>query len=287
MGAYGSPELHPKFEKDGTYKSEGMFIYCSQCGTQYSRKLPRCPFCGASNWYTLDPDGDDTARPWYAPRAKRNSDIIYGVVIAIIFLIITLFSSETIQGLCILGSWAAAIVAALMALTKREYKLYLKRAAYFAVLPFVISAAFGIIQNSGVISATNTQQSQQQTEQRSWVQYSDDASLPFEQYASMCQKISYNSALTNPTKYIGEKAYFSGYVVFSSYSGNKATICISVDSDVLYMKYYRYNTNEPELQKGTYLTAYGEMNGLQTYTSIYGREVTVPLMNMVYWTTNK
>lgn len=283
MGSYGSPELHPKFEKDGTYKSEGMFIYCSQCGTQFSRKMPRCPFCGAINWYTMDTDTNDETHSGYITQTKKNSDILYGIIIAVIFFIISLFVSDTILGCLILLSWAAAVVTALVALTKHRYKLYLKRAVYFAVMPFIVTTLLAVAQNSGTILGENSQQAEQQ----SWVQYSDDASLPFEQYSAMCQKISYNSALTNPTKYIGEKAYFSGYVVFTAYAGNQATICIAIGNDVLYMKYYRYNINEPEIQKGTYLTAYGEMNGLQTYTSTIGTEKTVPLMNMVYWTTGK
>lgn len=60
-GTYGGSGVHPKFEKGGAYKSSGESTYCSQCGSQYPNKMPRCPVCGASNWYS-DASGDVNAQ---------------------------------------------------------------------------------------------------------------------------------------------------------------------------------------------------------------------------------
>ncbi len=41
MGAYGSPELN----NTNNIPLEKNLIYCSQCGTRYSKKVKRCPQC--------------------------------------------------------------------------------------------------------------------------------------------------------------------------------------------------------------------------------------------------
>lgn len=44
MGAYGSPELYPSDNNRPTRNKN--FIYCQNCGFQYSKKLSKCPECG-------------------------------------------------------------------------------------------------------------------------------------------------------------------------------------------------------------------------------------------------
>lgn len=46
MGMYGSPELHPAFNKGEQPDWNDNMVYCRKCGFKYSRVFDRCPQCG-------------------------------------------------------------------------------------------------------------------------------------------------------------------------------------------------------------------------------------------------
>ncbi len=60
------------------------------------------------------------------------------------------------------------------------------------------------------------------------------------------------------------------------------TVELRLDLDidkVVYVIYYR-SDNEPRLLEGDIITAYGVLDGLITYESIFGEPITIPLFNM-------
>lgn len=78
MGAYGSPELFPNDNKP-TYTAKNAFIYCSNCGERYSKKLKFCPNCKTRNPHII----------------KRNILLGFIIAIAAIMLIIIIIPSPT------------------------------------------------------------------------------------------------------------------------------------------------------------------------------------------------
>lgn len=165
---------------------------------------------------------------------------------------------------------------------KSRMKWHMKQIAIFMCMLFIAILAFAILDPNNSDTGTYDRQ---KAEQESFVLFNDNDPGSFEEYSSQCREIPYALIMQHSTQYLGEKAKFQGQVVFSQYNGNKAVLCINENNKIVYIKYYRYDEDEPQIELGAILTAYGEIGGLQTYTSTTGTECTVPLLNMMYWTT--
>ena len=107
-------------------------------------------------------------------------------------------------------------------------------------------------------------------------------------YKKNCQKVNYKNLERTPDKYKGQAIKFSGYVV---------QVCSEASSPLYYSTYRvatsgRYNNvvyifvdnygSEERILEDDYVTFYGEFDGLYSYTTVRGNELTIPSVNVEY-----
>ena len=121
---------------------------------------------------------------------------------------------------------------------------------------------------------------------------SEQFTLPPEEiearYKSKCNKISYDNLARTPEKYEGEFVKFSGYVV---------QICSEASSPLYYSTYRvatsgKYNNvvliyvdnygSGERILEDDYITFYGKYDGLYTYTTVMGAQMTIPSIKVEY-----
>lgn len=103
-------------------------------------------------------------------------------------------------------------------------------------------------------------------------------------YISQCVSLDYNEIERNPDTYKGQKARVSGEVVQVS-EGIFDSVTLRVDSgggDMWYVTYTR-KEGESRILEGDNITCYGECDGVRSYTTIVGSQVTIPSLKMKYY----
>lgn len=103
-------------------------------------------------------------------------------------------------------------------------------------------------------------------------------------YISQCVSLDYNEIERNPDTYKGQKARVSGEVVQVS-EGIFDSVTLRVDSgggDMWYVTYTR-KEGESRILEGDNIICYGECDGVRSYTTIVGSQVTIPSLKMKYY----
>jgi hypothetical protein len=101
-----------------------------------------------------------------------------------------------------------------------------------------------------------------------------------EELRNLCKSYSYEDVSRYPDKYKNEYALFTGEVVQVVEQNNNVTLRLALEFDkVVYVIYSRGN-DEPRLLEGDRITAYGVLDGLTTYESIFGEPITIPKFTM-------
>ena len=113
-----------------------------------------------------------------------------------------------------------------------------------------------------------------------------------EEYKLSCETFSYEDIARNPDKFVGKSAFFIGKVVQVTENGNKFAIranvtCVTHDywedtwKDTVFIEYTKV-AGESRILEGDIIAIYGDLNGLKTYTSTSGRQVSIPLVMTKY-----
>ena len=108
-----------------------------------------------------------------------------------------------------------------------------------------------------------------------------------ENYIAKCDAVLYNDVARNPDNYDGEKVMFSGTVIQVSedaldlFSTNSVDFRVETTDGIWYVSYNRPE-GESRILEGDYITCYGECDGVTTYISVLGGNVTVPKLIMKY-----
>ena len=109
-----------------------------------------------------------------------------------------------------------------------------------------------------------------------------------ELYISKCKKISYENLCRTPDKYKGEYVKYSGYVVqicseaTSSYEYSAYRVTTSGRYDnIAYIIVDNYGA-ESRILEDDYITFYGTYDGLFTYETVRGDELTIPKIKVAY-----
>lgn len=121
---------------------------------------------------------------------------------------------------------------------------------------------------------------------------SDDATkMPEKDYKSACQEIEYKELMRNAEDLTGTKVKLNGevnQVVFESDSGSTESqykVAVTKDEFDFYtddiILYYQRG-DSPKIIEDDILTIYGEVSGTESYTSVLGEEITVPVITGVY-----
>lgn len=108
-----------------------------------------------------------------------------------------------------------------------------------------------------------------------------------ENYIAECVTVSYDDVARDPDNYDGEKVMFSGSVIQVSedaldlFSTNSVDFRVEAPDGIWYVSYNRPE-GESRILEGDYITCYGECDGVTTYISVLGGNVTVPKLIMKY-----
>lgn len=106
-------------------------------------------------------------------------------------------------------------------------------------------------------------------------------------YIADCATPSYDDVARNPDSYDGRKVKISGSVIQVSesfldiFDTNSVDLRVEAPDGVWYVSYDRPE-GESRILEGDYITCYGECDGVTTYISVLGGNVTVPKLIMKY-----
>lgn len=126
----------------------------------------------------------------------------------------------------------------------------------------------------------------------------EEAVTTKDDYINACQQYAYKDISRNPNDYKGKLATFTGQVIQvqeSTFLGQKSvTLRVNVTAeenqfvdggyiyeDTVYVTYYP-DENESRILEDDIVTLYGELDGLETYTSILGESISIPSMKAKY-----
>ena len=106
-------------------------------------------------------------------------------------------------------------------------------------------------------------------------------------YKDSCSSFTYEQVARDPDTYFGERAKFTGEVIQVLQEGNSYTLRVNI-TQVSYgwrdtiMVSYTSSAGESRILEDDVITLYGVMGGMYTYETIFGAEVTVPLLFAEY-----
>lgn len=104
-----------------------------------------------------------------------------------------------------------------------------------------------------------------------------------ENYISECQTVDYDDVARNPDNYDGTKVKITGKVIqVSEGLFDSVTLRVDCGGNVWYVTYSR-EEGESRILEGDNITGYGECNGVTSYTTIVGSQITIPSMRMEYY----
>lgn len=92
-----------------------------------------------------------------------------------------------------------------------------------------------------------------------------------DEYISQCQSVNYSDVERNPDNYKG--------TVIQVTEGwfDNVTMRVDCDGDVWYVTYTR-EEGESRILEDDYITGYGECDGVQSYKTVLGTQITIPSM---------
>ncbi|MBE6535114.1 MAG: hypothetical protein E7677_00625 [Ruminococcaceae bacterium] len=108
--------------------------------------------------------------------------------------------------------------------------------------------------------------------------------LSAEEYKSLCKTYTYKELARTPENYKGAKIVLTGEVIQVMESGKKVTLRVNMNNDYDQTVYivYTLKSNEGRILEDDIVKIYGNFEGLVTYTSVLGSEITLPHIDAEY-----
>ena len=110
-----------------------------------------------------------------------------------------------------------------------------------------------------------------------------------EDYKQACQTFVYEDLLRHPEQYKGNLATFTGKVEQVRNYSDKVWFRLGTNeddfgiwSDMVFVEFNYADTSKARILEDDMLTVYGELNGIKTYTAIFGNEVQIPYLKAKY-----
>lgn len=104
-----------------------------------------------------------------------------------------------------------------------------------------------------------------------------------DEYISQCVTVTYSDVERNPDNYKGTKIVVSGQVVqVSEGFFDSVTLRLNSGGNMWYVTYSR-KEGESRILEGDNITCYGECDGVESYTTVIGSQVTIPSLKMKYY----
>ena len=221
-------------------------VTCPMCGEVFNERLRKCPNCRAKNrkdvCRTCGNEISKQARKCPSCGARHIQKISDGGIIAIL---VTLLLVTIIQE-------------RIMDMPNNETKVH----------------------NTSSFGSSVSSEIQDETDDENEV-------VSRENYIAECVTVSYDDVARNPDNYDGEKVVLSGTVIQVSedaldlFSTNSVDFRVETTDGIWYVSYNRPE-GESRILEGDYITCYGECDGVTTYISVLGGNVTVPKLIMKY-----
>ena len=221
-------------------------VTCPMCGEVFNERLRKCPNCRAKNrkdvCRTCGNEISKQARKCPSCGARHIQKISDGGIIAIL---VTLLLVTIIQE-------------RIMDMPNNETKVH----------------------NTSSFGSSVSSEIQDETDDENEV-------VSRENYIAECVTVSYDDVARNPDNYDGEMVMFSGTVIQVSedaldlFSTNSVDFRVETTDGIWYVSYNRPE-GESRILEGDYITCYGECDGVTTYISVLGGNVTVPKLIMKY-----
>lgn len=105
-----------------------------------------------------------------------------------------------------------------------------------------------------------------------------------DEYIASCEDLSYSGIERNPEEYKGRRAYFSGKVIQVSEGWfDSVTLRVQESNGNIWYVTYTRTDGEARILEGDKITCYGECDGVKSYTTIAGHQVTIPHLKMEYY----
>lgn len=113
-----------------------------------------------------------------------------------------------------------------------------------------------------------------------------------DEYIQMCKTISYKELARNPESFKGEYFTFTGEVIQVMEQGNLVNLRVNVTSETLFdTTFYtdtifvvaRLSEDGNRILEHDIITLYGICDGLYTYTTVLGSEMSIPRIDVEYW----
>ena len=104
------------------------------------------------------------------------------------------------------------------------------------------------------------------------------------EYKSSCKTYTYKELARNPENYKGEKITLKGEVIQVLESGKKVEMRININGDYDQTVYVMYTlkSDEGRILENDKVKVYGTFEGLLTYKSVLGAEITLPRIDAKY-----
>lgn len=111
-----------------------------------------------------------------------------------------------------------------------------------------------------------------------------------DEYIASCAEYGYKDISRQPDSYKGKRAKFKGKViqVLEGYGDNIAMrVDVTQDdyglwSDTIYVNYTRKSDDEPRILEDDIIIMYGELDGIETYTTVLGSSMSIPRIAAEY-----
>ncbi len=135
---------------------------------------------------------------------------------------------------------------------------------------------------------------QEQRKQEEEKKKQEEEQKQWEQYVLECNEIDYSDLARNPNKFKGQSFKFTGKIiqVIEPTWGNTVSLRINVTkselglySDTIYAT-VELAKDADRILENDIVTIYGDCDGLYTYTSLLGASVSVPKIDIKYFTIN-
>lgn len=221
-------------------------VTCPMCGEVFNERLRKCPNCCAKNrkdvCRTCGNEISKQARKCPACGARHMQKLSDGGIIAILVTLL----------------FVAIIQEHVMDMPNNETKVH----------------------NTSSFGNSTASEIQDDVDDENEV-------LSRENYIAECDTVLYNDVARNPDSYDGEKVMFSGTVIQVSedaldlFSTNSVDFRVETSDGIWYVSYNRAE-GESRILEGDYITCYGECDGVTTYISVLGGNITVPKLIMKY-----
>lgn len=166
--------------------------------------------------------------------------------------------------------------------TKNKKPIY-KTVWFWLIVAFVIFWSIGKL-NGG----TDVDDQQPDTVSENTVNSNVSSELSRSEYIAQCAEIPYTDIARTPDNFKGKSVKINGTVIQVS-EGLFDSVTLRIQcggEDIWYVTYTRQNADEERILEGDWITAYGECNGVESYTAIFGNTITIPSMSMKYFDTD-